>query len=378
MVKIRAKHEAKAIRSSRAVRGFVFVDVCIVENKNLNSNSTDCSAILHIIIICLSIFNTFNDSFNISAPPKIKKIEDIACLAGETVRMEIDVEGSPQPSFSITKNGKDVSDESNIKISSTSIGKGSTKVFIEISDVKLSQSGHYSIKATNDLSQTSEYWNCTVKSKPIFVKCLESEYIHGEKETVNMSVRVDAFPEPKLTWYHDNTEIKLTDTKYKMDCDGNTYTLKITGATRVDAGKYSVKAVNEHGSATSETQLLMKCTPELTKKLHNITVQEGESNVELVVGIDAYPRPHTKWFIDGIEIDENRNDCHQSIDGNNYKLVLNDVSVNSQGNYCCKIMNDYGILEDSCSVTVNCEYNNKLIYLTKTFLLQQPGDCFGA
>ncbi|XP_030557678.1 obscurin isoform X1 [Drosophila novamexicana] len=299
--------------------------------------------------------DTASINLTVKAPPKIKKIEDIACLAGETVRMEIDVEGSPQPSFSITKNGKDVSDESNIKISSTSIGKGSTKVFIEISDVKLSQSGHYSIKATNDLSQTSEYWNCTVKSKPIFVKCLESEYIHGEKETVNMSVRVDAFPEPKLTWYHDNTEIKLTDTKYKMDCDGNTYTLKITGATRVDAGKYSVKAVNEHGSATSETQLLMKCTPELTKKLHNITVQEGESNVELVVGIDAYPRPHTKWFIDGIEIDENRNDCHQSIDGNNYKLVLNDVSVNSQGNYCCKIMNDYGILEDSCSVTVNCK-----------------------
>ncbi|KRF85677.1 uncharacterized protein Dvir_GJ19688, isoform B [Drosophila virilis] len=299
--------------------------------------------------------DTASINLTVQAPPKIKKIEDIACLAGETVRMEIDVEGSPQPSISITKNGKDVSDESNIKISSTSIGKGSTKVLIEISDVKLSQSGHYSIKATNDLSQTSEYWNCTVKSKPIFVKCLESEYIHGEKETVNMSVRVDAFPEPKLTWYHDNTEIKLTDTKYKIDCDGNTYTLKITGATRVDAGKYSVKAVNEHGSATSETQLLMKCTPELTKKLHNITVQEGESNVELVVGIDAYPRPHIKWFIDGIEIDENRKDCHQSIDGNNYKLVLNDVSVNSQGNYCCKIMNDYGILEDSCSVTVNCK-----------------------
>ncbi|XP_064554448.1 obscurin isoform X2 [Drosophila montana] len=294
-------------------------------------------------------------NLTVQAPPKIKKIEDIACVAGETVRMEIDVEGFPQPSISITKNGKDVSDESNVKISSTSIGKGSTKAFVEISDIKLSQSGHYSIKATNDLSQTSEYWNCTVKSKPIFVKCLENEYIHGEKETVNMSVRVDAFPEPKLIWYHDNSEIKLTDTKYKIDCDGNTYTLKITGATRVDAGKYSVKAVNEHGSATSETQLLMKCTPELTKKLHNITVQEGESNVELVVGIDAYPRPNIKWFIDGIEIDENRKDCHKTIDGDNYKLVLKDVSINSQGNYCCKIMNDYGIVEDNCSVTVNCK-----------------------
>lgn len=244
-----------------------------------------------------------------------------------------------------------------MKISSLSVGKSSEKVVIEISDIKLSQSGNYSIRAVNTLSQTSEYWNCTVKSKPIFVKRLEEQYIHGEKENVQMTVRVDAFPEAKLIWYHEDSEIKLTDKKYQTDTDGNAYTLKIVGATRVDAGKYSVKAVNEHGSATSETQLLMKCTPEFKQKLKNITVKEGDSNVELVVGIDAYPLPHVKWFIDGIEISEKRNDFRQVQDGSNYKLVLTEVATNMQGNYCCKIMNDYGVLEDSCSVTVNCKCN---------------------
>ncbi|XP_032570248.1 obscurin isoform X7 [Drosophila sechellia] len=291
----------------------------------------------------------------VKAPPKIKKITDITCSAGETIKMEIEVEGFPQPTVQVTNNGKDVTAESNVKISSSSIGKSLEKVVVEVKEIKLSQAGNYSIKATNDLSQTSEYWSCTVKSKPVIVKNFESEYIHGEKENVQMTVRIDAYPEAKLTWYHDETEIKITDSKYSVSTDGNAYTLKITGATRVDAGKYTVKATNEHGSATSSTQLLIKCAPEFTHKLKNITVAEGDSNVELVVGVDAYPRPHAKWYIDGIEIDEKRNDFRHVEEGNDFKLIMNQVATNMQGNYTCKIMNDYGKLEDNCVVTVNCK-----------------------
>ncbi|XP_043948228.1 obscurin isoform X2 [Drosophila biarmipes] len=294
-------------------------------------------------------------SLVVKAPPKIKKITDITCSAGETIKMEIEVEGFPQPTVQVTNNGKDVTAESNVKISSSSIGKSLEKVVVEVKEIKLSQAGNYSIKATNDLSQTSEYWSCTVKSKPVVVKHFESEYIHGEKEHVQMTVRIDAYPEAKLTWYHDETEIKITDSKYTVSSDGNAYTLKITGATRVDAGKYTVKATNEHGSDTSSTQLLIKCTPEFTHKLKNITVAEGDTNVELVVGVDAYPRPHVKWYIDGIEIDEKRNDFRHVEQGNDFKLIMNQVATNMQGNYTCKIMNDYGKLEDNCVVTVNCK-----------------------
>ncbi|XP_070134157.1 obscurin isoform X1 [Drosophila bipectinata] len=291
----------------------------------------------------------------VKAPPKIKKITDITCSAGETIRMEIEVEGFPQPTVQVTNNGKDITTESNVKISSSSIGKSLEKVVVEVKEIKLSQAGNYSIKATNDLSQTSEYWSCTVKSKPVIVKHFESEYIHGEKENVQMTVRIDAYPEANLIWYHDETEIKITDSKYTVTSDGNAYTLKITGATRVDAGKYTVKASNEHGSATSSTDLLIKCTPEFTRKLNNITVTEGDCNVELVVGVDAYPRPHAKWYIDGIEIDEKRNDFRHVEEGNDYKLILNQAATNMQGTYTCKLMNDYGKLEDNCVVTVNCK-----------------------
>ncbi|XP_073813115.1 obscurin isoform X2 [Musca autumnalis] len=291
----------------------------------------------------------------VKAPPKIKKVKDIVCNVEETVRVEVEVEGYPKPILNLTNNGKDITTEKNVKISSTIIGKSTEKVTIEIEKIKLSQSGNFSLRATNDLSQTSEYWNCTVHSKPVFVKSLEEEYVHGEKETVLMSCRIDAYPEAKLTWYQEGKQITIDNKKYSVIQDGNSYTLKITGVTRVDAGSYSVKAENEHGSNTSNTNLLIKCTPEITQSLRNIIVTEGDTDVTLNVAVDAYPKPGIKWYIDGIEIDEKRNEFRRQEDGNDYKLIMKQVTTALQGTYSVVIMNDYGKLQNECIVTVNCK-----------------------
>ncbi|XP_011291978.1 obscurin isoform X5 [Musca domestica] len=291
----------------------------------------------------------------VKAPPKIKKVKDIVCNVEETVRVEVEVEGYPKPILNLTNNGKDITTEKNVKISSTTVGKSTEKVTIEIEKIKLSQAGNFSLRATNDLSQTSEYWNCTVHSKPVFVKSLEEEYVHGEKETVLMSCRIDAYPEAKLTWYQEGKQITIDNTKYSVIQDGNSYTLKITGVTRVDAGEYSVKAENEHGSTTSKTNLLIKCTPEITKNLKNIIVTEGDTDVTLNVAVDAYPKPGIKWYIDGIEIDEKRNEFRRQEEGNDYKLIMKQVTTALQGTYSVVIMNDYGKLQNECIVTVNCK-----------------------
>lgn len=292
---------------------------------------------------------------DVKAPPKIKKIQNITCHVSETVVIETEVEGFPKPDITLTVNGRDVSVDENVEIITKTIGKGTEEVKIIISNIQLNYSGNYTLRATNEISQNSEFWECTVHSKPIIVKHLESEYIHGEDETVNMTVRVNAYPKPVLTWFQDTNEIKITDKKFSVSNDGNAYTLKMSNVTRVDAGKYTVKATNEHGSDTSETKLLIKCAPELTKKLSNITVTEGDVNVELAVGVNAYPRPSIKWYIDGIEIDEKRNEFRRTEDGDQFKLVLKEVTPAVQGLYSCKLMSDYGKCESECTVTVNCK-----------------------
>ncbi|XP_075169287.1 obscurin isoform X4 [Haematobia irritans] len=300
--------------------------------------------------------DTSEISLVVKAPPKIKKVKDVVCHVKETVKIEVEVEGSPKPILNLTNNGKDITEEKNIKMSAVNVGKSTEKITIEVKEIKLSQAGSYSLRATNELSQTSEYWNVTVHSKPEFVKSLEEEYIHGEKETVIMTCRVDAFPDAKLTWYQDGKEINVTNTKYSVSSDGNAYTLKITGVTRVDAGEYSVKAENEHGSSTSKTKLLIKCTPEITKSLKNLIITEGDTDVTLNVAVDAYPKPGIKWFIDGIEIDEKRKEFRRQEDGGNeYKLIMKEATTALQGTYSVVIMNDYGKLQQECVVTVNCK-----------------------
>uniref|UniRef100_A0A0K8U7P3 Muscle M-line assembly protein unc-89 n=2 Tax=Bactrocera latifrons TaxID=174628 RepID=A0A0K8U7P3_BACLA len=295
-------------------------------------------------------------SLVVKAGPKIKKVNDVTCFAEETIRIEVEVDGFPKPLINITNNGKDISQEKNVTISSNSIGKSTETYILEISNIKLSQSGNYSIRATNDLNQSSEFWNCIVNSKPIIVKHLEEVYVYGEKETVIMSVKIDAFPAAKVRWYQDGNEIDVSNNKkYITVADGNEYTLKIKEVSRVDCAIYKVKAENDYGSASSETKLLIKCAPELTKKLSNITITEGDCNVELEVKLNAYPEPKIKWYIDGIEIDEKRKDFRRIEENNSYKLVLKEVNTSMHGTYCCKIMNDYGNLENECIVTVNCK-----------------------
>lgn len=235
------------------------------------------------------------------------------------------------------------------------VGKSTEMITIEISKVALKDAGSYSITAGNKLSQTSQFWDCTVHSKPTIIKHLEKEYVHGEKEDCIMTLHVEAYPLPKVKWFQDDVEISMKDERFKMSQDGTAYSLKISHVTRVDAAKFRVEFENEHGKCEDETNLRIKCTPEFTKKLNNLVIKEGDTNIELVVGVDCYPRPKIRWFIDGIEIDEKRKDFRRIEDGDDFKLVMTEVNVGMQGTYSCVIMNDYGKIENECFVTVNCK-----------------------
>lgn len=62
-----------------------------------------------------------------------------------------------------------------------------------------------------------------------------------------------------------------------------------------------------------------------------------------------------KWFLDGMEISDKRTEFKQTDDGDNFSLVLTNVSTDMHGRYNCVIQNDYGKIEDNCQVTVNCK-----------------------
>ncbi|XP_037043462.1 obscurin isoform X3 [Bradysia coprophila] len=297
----------------------------------------------------------------VKSPPIIKKVKDYKSLVGEKLYMEIEVTGNPAPAVKVLNNGKEIVTNERIKIVKSEEVSSKITHTIQISSSELTDAGSYSVIASNEMSQTSEFWNVTVNSGPKIIKKLEKEYVHGEKEDIIMSVRVDSYPLPKVKWFKDGKELSDKDSRIRMNVDGNAFILTISGATRTDAGSYSVEFENEHGKTKDETTVHVKCSPDFRNKLKNITVNEGDTNTELALTIQGYPRASIQWFLNGVEITEKRNEFKKTDDGQTYKLIINTATTELDGKYSCIIKNDYGKIEDECKVTVNCAPKIKTI-----------------
>lgn len=226
----------------------------------------------------------------VKSPPIIRKVSDYKSLVGESLQMDIEVTGNPDPTVKVLNNGKEVQQNERIKIVKSEKVNSKITHSVRISSTELTDAGSYSVIASNEMSQTSEFWGVTVNSAPKIVKKLEREYVHGEKEEIIMSVRCDSFPAAKVKWFKDGKELTDKEARVRISTDGNAYILTISGAVRTDASKYSVEFENEHGKIRDETNVQIKCSPDFKTKLKNITVNEGDSNVELAVNIQGYPK----------------------------------------------------------------------------------------
>lgn len=81
---------------------------------------------------------------------------------------------------------------------------------------------------------------------------------------------------------------------------------------------------------------------------------------KVIVSFKTYTisRPKARWYLDGVEITESRNEFSRAQENEDYKLIINTVSTDLKGKYTCKLQNDLGEDNCDCSVTVNCKYNH--------------------
>lgn len=232
-------------------------------------------------------------NLQVKSGPILQKIDDFTCNAGDRLVMDIEVSGNPSPTIKILHNGKELPTTGTERIVVTRGEEVSqqTNYTVEFKRAELSDAGAYTIIATNEINTTSEYFNLTVLSAPTVVKHLEREYIHGEKEEIIMSFRANAYPEPEVVWLKEGIEInEKSDARVRFERDGNAYIMVITGAVRTDAARYACKLKNTHGEITEDTKVRIKCSPDFKTKLESITVTEGDTNVELCVAIQGYPK----------------------------------------------------------------------------------------
>lgn len=93
----------------------------------------------------------------------------------------------------------------------------------------------------------------------------------------------------------DKKELVADGRHVIMAMDGENYSLKLTGLTRVDSGFYRCIATNDFGMSTTDCEINVKCTPQLTQKLADTKLTEGDANVVLSVAVNCYPEPKVTW-----------------------------------------------------------------------------------
>ena len=104
----------------------------------------------------------------------------------------------------------------------------------------------------------------------------------------------------------------------------------------------------------------MRCKPELKQLLKDVEAKEGDKDVTFSVQADGYPEPKIKWFIDEIEITEERKEFVKVSDPKTgtYSLKVKEVTTESSGKYTVQLSNELGTVKSSGVLSVQCQFTS--------------------
>ncbi|XP_033229349.1 obscurin isoform X4 [Belonocnema kinseyi] len=293
-----------------------------------------------------------------SAPKITKKMNDLLGQVEETLNMTVQIQASPAPDVKWFKDGQQIEESERI-----SFRKEENDMYtLIIKDAILDDSGSYSVSAKNEVNQTSEFWNVSVRYPPKITRKLVQPQIINEGDSLTLLIEVEADPKPTVTWIR-NEEVLVSSERVKIVEDGKRHMLKITGACYVDAADYKVEVVNKDGRSVDSTNIKVRCAPEFKIGLEDTIAKENALDLQFTVKVDSIEEPTVQWLYNKMTITEEKEDFELREDGDVYKLVLKQVKPELSGKYTCKIKNQYG--ENKCeaklTVYTKPKINKKLV-----------------
>lgn len=150
-----------------------------------------------------------------------------------------------------------------------------------------------------------------------------------------------ADPIPDVIWMHNGEELPLDDNRYTREVttkkveDGLhqcTFSLGIADCLPADVGKYTLKATNMHGEASSTADLELLAPPQILEfKDLNAAVEE---RCLWQVTIKSNPKAELTWEREGVVLDdESRFGAEDDYKNKLYRLILKNVAYDDAGTY---------------------------------------------
>ncbi|XP_072808790.1 palladin isoform X2 [Vicugna pacos] len=181
---------------------------------------------------------------------------DLTVQEGRLCRMDCKVSGLPTPDLTWQLDGRPVRPDSAHRMLVRENGVHS----LVIEPVTARDAGIYTCVATNRAGQNAFSLELVVAAKeaykaPVFLEKLQNTGV-ADGYPVRLECRVSGAPPPQIFWKKENESLTHSTDRVSMHQDPHGYVcLLIQGATKDDAGWYTVSAKNEAGIVSCTARL---------------------------------------------------------------------------------------------------------------------------
>uniref|UniRef100_A0A3B5MDP4 Ig-like domain-containing protein n=1 Tax=Xiphophorus couchianus TaxID=32473 RepID=A0A3B5MDP4_9TELE len=165
-----------------------------------------------------------------------------------------------------------------------------------------------------------------------------------------------SFPVPEVSWFRDGQVLSAAALPgVQISFSDGRAVLRISAVTAAHSGRFSVRATNGAGQATSTAELLVTETapPTFLQRLQTSTVRQG-SQVRLNVRVTGIPTPVVKFYREGAEIQSSA-DFRILQDGDLYSLLIAEAFPEDSGMYSATATNSSGRATSTCELLVQEE-----------------------
>lgn len=243
-------------------------------------------------------------------PQFVAELQDGSAIEGFPVRMEVKVNGQPNPTVKWTHNGEEIKPGGDhFKI----IEQPDGTVGLLIDKALPSDAGKYEVIAHNDQGTTASKADLIVSPKidqskpeeaPRFLKNLLDASADEGKDLV-ISAPFLGNPIPDVAWTKDGEPLSPSE-RVMMTCDGKRVGLVISPAETTDSAIYKCHLSNvlgEDGSDCKGSVRKVYQKPSFTQKLSDLQ-QLPQHDAKLVVRVTGLPPPELTWYRNDVPLKE--------------------------------------------------------------------------
>uniref|UniRef100_A0A674F2I1 Ig-like domain-containing protein n=2 Tax=Salmo trutta TaxID=8032 RepID=A0A674F2I1_SALTR len=191
---------------------------------------------------------------------------------------------------------------------------------------------------------------------PTFTQPLQSG-VALEGSAATFEAQVSGNPVPEVSWFRDGQVLSAAALPgAQISFSDGRAVLMIPAVTAAHSGRFSVRATNGAGQATSTAELLVTAEtsqPNFIQRLQSMTVRQG-SQVRLDVRVAGIPTPVVKFYREGAEIQSSA-DFQIVQEGDLYSLLIAEAFPEDSGTYSVNASNSSGRATSTAELLVQGE-----------------------